>query len=84
MTKLFGTDGISGEANQPPMTGQTALEIGRAVAGYFSSQHRCSRIIVGKDTRISGDMLEQGRVMSMGNVWLAISKNAFFMEGQRK
>jgi phosphoglucosamine mutase len=58
MTKLFGTDGIRGEANQPPITGQTALEIGRAVAGYFNSQHRCDRIIVGKDTRISGDMLE--------------------------
>ncbi len=58
MQKLFGTDGIRGEANRPPMTGQTALEIGRAVAGYFSSQHHCSRLIVGKDTRISGDMLE--------------------------
>jgi len=58
MQKLFGTDGIRGEANQPPITGQTAFEIGRAVAGYFSSQHGCDRIIVGKDTRISGDMLE--------------------------
>lgn len=58
MQKLFGTDGIRGEANQPPITGQTAFEIGRAVAGYFSCQHGCDRIIVGKDTRISGDMLE--------------------------
>jgi len=58
MTKLFGTDGIRGEANQPPMTGDTALAIGRAVAGYFRSHAGCNRIILGKDTRISGDMLE--------------------------
>ncbi|MCP3953024.1 MAG: phosphoglucosamine mutase, partial [Desulfobacterales bacterium] len=58
MPKLFGTDGIRGEANQPPMTGQTALAVGRSVAGYFGSHHGCDRIIVGKDTRISGDMLE--------------------------
>ena len=58
MQKLFGTDGIRGEANKPPMTGTTAFEIGQAVAGYFSGRHGCERIIVGKDTRISGDMLE--------------------------
>ena len=62
MTKLFGTDGIRGEANRPPMNGQTALEIGRAVAGYFGSRHNCDSIILGKDTRISGDMLESAIV----------------------
>lgn len=58
MKKLFGTDGIRGEANVPPMTCRTALRVGRAIAEYFSSRHSCNKIILGKDTRISGDMLE--------------------------
>ncbi len=58
MKKLFGTDGIRGEANVSPITCQTALRVGRAVADYFSSRHNCDKVILGKDTRISGDMLE--------------------------
>ncbi len=58
MKKLFGTDGIRGEANVPPMTCRTALSVGRAVADYFAEHHNCDKIILGKDTRISGDMLE--------------------------
>lgn len=59
MPKLFGTDGIRGAANQPPITATMALNIGRAVADYFRHQNDCDRIFVGKDTRLSGDMLEQ-------------------------
>ena len=58
MQKLFGTDGIRGKANRPPMTGPTALAVGRAVARYFSRHAGCRRIVMGKDTRLSGDMLE--------------------------
>ncbi len=59
MGKLFGTDGVRGVANTYPMTSEMALNIGRAVASIFSNQQSGkSKIIIGKDTRISGDMLE--------------------------
>ena len=57
MGKLFGTDGIRGVANQYPITCELALKIGQAV-GLFSKQNGFNTIIIGKDTRISGDMLE--------------------------
>ena len=57
MGKLFGTDGIRGVANQYPITCELALKIGQAV-GFFSKQSGFNAIIIGKDTRISGDMLE--------------------------
>jgi phosphoglucosamine mutase len=56
--KLFGTDGIRGVANQPPMTAEVALRLGRAVARRFSGVGRRGRIVIGKDTRLSGYMLE--------------------------
>jgi phosphoglucosamine mutase len=56
--KLFGTDGIRGVANQFPMDCETALKVGRAIAAYFSGKTSTSgRFIIGRDTRISGDML---------------------------
>jgi len=58
MKKLFGTDGIRGKANKYPMTAETALNIGRGVAVIFKKDKGKSKIIIGKDTRISGDMLE--------------------------
>jgi phosphoglucosamine mutase len=59
MQKLFGTDGIRGRANSYPMTPEMALKTGRAVANYFSKNVSTSgQIVIGKDTRISGDMLE--------------------------
>ena len=57
MGKLFGTDGIRGVANQYPMTPEMALAVGRAVASYFKSESSM-RVVIGKDTRQSGDMLE--------------------------
>lgn len=58
--KLFGTDGIRGKANFFPMTPEIALKVGKAVARYFvekNHKHDC-RIVIGKDTRLSGYMLE--------------------------
>jgi len=56
--RLFGTDGIRGVANVPPMTSEMALKLGRALAHVAKrSQHR-HRILIGKDTRLSGYMLE--------------------------
>lgn len=62
MGQLFGTDGIRGVANRYPMTCETALNVGRAVTSYFSNGGRRPRIIVGKDTRLSGAMLEYALV----------------------
>ncbi len=56
--KLFGTDGIRGIANQYPMTAEVALALGRAVAERFRSRGRRCRVVIGKDTRLSGYMLE--------------------------
>jgi phosphoglucosamine mutase len=57
--KLFGTDGIRGVANMEPMTPEAILRLGRAVGRYFhtSGEHR-HRIVIGKDTRVSGYMIE--------------------------
>ncbi len=57
MGKLFGTDGIRGEANLYPITCELALKCGQAI-GEFSQKNGFTSIIIGKDTRISGDMLE--------------------------
>ncbi len=59
MKKLFGTDGIRGVANRHPMTPEMAVAVGRAIAANFKTGSS-SRVVIGKDTRISGDMLECG------------------------
>jgi phosphoglucosamine mutase len=67
--KLFGTDGIRGVANQDPMTAEVALRLGRAVARRFKHAGRAGRIVIGKDTRLSGYMLEsalQAGIVSAG------------------
>lgn len=59
MTKLFGTDGIRGRVNEYPITAEVALRTGKAVASVLrSSGPRRNRVLIGKDTRISGYMLE--------------------------
>ena len=63
MKKLFGTDGVRGVANIYPMTTETAMQLGRAAAYIFkSSSRRRHRIVIGKDTRLSGYMLESALV----------------------
>ena len=57
MKRLFGTDGIRGVANLHPMTPEMAVAIGRAIAAYFRTDSS-RRVVIGKDTRISCDMLE--------------------------
>ena len=58
MRKLFGTDGIRGVANVHPMTTEVALQLGKGCAHIFKDKHRRHKIVVGKDTRLSGYMLE--------------------------
>jgi phosphoglucosamine mutase len=58
MGRLFGTDGIRGAAYEYPLTAEVIAEIGRAVASVFNSASNRAKIIIGKDTRLSGDMIE--------------------------
>lgn len=58
MGKLFGTDGIRGVANEFPMTTDLAMKVGCSTAFFFKSKHRRPKIIIGKDTRLSGYMIE--------------------------
>jgi phosphoglucosamine mutase len=58
MKKLFGTDGVRGVANEEPMTSEMAMQIGRATAYLFRNKKGRHRIVLGKDTRLSGYMLE--------------------------
>ena len=56
--KLFGTDGVRGRANEAPMTAETALRLGQAAGRYFTNGGHAHRVLIGKDTRRSGYMLE--------------------------
>ncbi len=56
--KYFGTDGVRGQANTEPMTTDTVMRLGRAAAYRFKTDVRRHRILIGKDTRRSGYMLE--------------------------
>ncbi len=69
MKKLFGTDGIRGIANEYPMTAEVALNVGRAIAYLSKRKGHFPRILLGKDTRLSGDMFEEAiiaGICSMG------------------
>ncbi len=66
-SRLFGTDGIRGRANEEPLTPEMAVSFGRAVASKFGQPGK--PVIIGRDTRISGPMLEQAvaaGVVAMG------------------
>ncbi len=73
--KIFGTDGVRGTANVEPITAETALQLGRAAAHVFKNLNKQARdrgkhkIVIGKDTRLSGYMLENAissGILSMG------------------
>lgn len=69
MGRLFGTDGIRGTANEHPITAEMVLQVGRAVAHICKKGNHRHRIIIGKDTRLSGYLLESALtagVCSMG------------------
>ena len=67
--KLFGTDGIRGVANRDPMSAEMALRVGKGIASIVKTENRHNRILIGKDTRLSGYMLENALtagICSMG------------------
>ena len=67
--KIFGTDGVRGMANVYPMTAEVAMQLGRALAYMFKGPGQRRRIVIGKDTRLSGYMIENALaagICSMG------------------
>ena len=67
--RLFGTDGVRGVANVYPMTAEVAMQLGRALAHLIQNGPHRHRVVIGKDTRLSGYMLEQALaagIISMG------------------
>ena len=67
--KLFGTDGIRGAVNKHPMTPETVLKIGMAIASLLREKHGRNMILIGKDTRLSGYLIESALtsgICSMG------------------
>lgn len=69
MGRLFGTDGVRGVANIEPMTVETATQLGRGISYMFKNEARRHKIVVGKDTRLSGYMIENALtagICSMG------------------
>ena len=66
--KFFGTDGIRGRANSHPMTAEMALKLGAAVGQYFHQTNGSNRVVIGKDTRRSGYMLETALTAGLTSV----------------
>lgn len=69
MKKLFGTDGVRGVANIHPMTTEIAMQLGRAIAFLVKERGHTPQIVIGKDTRLSGYMIENALaagICSMG------------------
>ncbi len=69
MGRIFGTDGVRGVANVYPMTTEMAMQLGRGVAYVFKNEKRRHKIVIGKDTRLSGYMIENAiasGICSMG------------------
>lgn len=76
-TKLFGTDGIRGTANQWPMTPETVVKIGQAI-GYLLQKQAAStpgisrKVVIGKDTRLSGYMIEQALASGLNSMGIFV------------
>lgn len=70
--KYFGTDGIRGKANVAPMTAETALRVGMAAGRYFTRGDHRHRVVIGKDTRLSGYMIETALVSGFTSVGMDV------------
>ena len=76
--KLFGTDGIRGRANHFPITPQVALKVGQALGLLLRKKHGLEKdltVLIGKDTRLSGYMLEQALASGLNSmgVWVQLT-----------
>jgi phosphoglucosamine mutase len=73
MEQLFGTDGIRGRANCYPITAEMALQIGKAIGHAFKATgHGSRRAVIGKDTRLSGYMLETALTSGLVSVGMDV------------
>ena len=70
--KYFGTDGIRGETNSFPMTAETALRLGMAAGRYFTRREGRHSVVIGKDTRLSGYMIESALVAGFTSVGMDV------------
>ncbi|MES2137609.1 MAG: phosphoglucosamine mutase [Pseudomonadota bacterium] len=70
--KFFGTDGIRGTTNVDPMTAQTALCVGMAAGAHFLRGDHRHRVVIGKDTRLSGYMMESAMVAGFTSVGMDV------------
>tara|TARA_A100001037_G_scaffold278405_1_gene279314 strand:- start:4122 stop:5468 length:1347 start_codon:yes stop_codon:yes gene_type:complete len=70
--KYFGTDGIRGLANQHPITAEVALQVGIATGLFISKDNTAKRVIIAKDTRLSGYMLESSFTSGLTSVGLDV------------
>ncbi|GJL98899.1 MAG: phosphoglucosamine mutase [Methyloligella sp.] len=70
--KLFGTDGVRGQANQYPMTSEIALKLGMAAGKMFTNGSHRHRVVIGKDTRLSGYMIESALISGFTSVGMDV------------
>ncbi len=70
--KYFGTDGIRGATNVSPMTAEMAMKVGMAAGAYFLRGDHRHRVVIGKDTRLSGYMLESALVAGFTSVGMDV------------
>lgn len=71
--RYFGTDGVRGLVNKPPMTAETALRLGQAAGRYFRRDTgRRHSVVIGKDTRLSGYMIETALVAGFTSVGMDV------------
>src|SRR5260370_30972051 len=70
--KFFGTDGIRGTTNLEPMTAETALRVGQAAGAHFLRGEHRHRVVIGKDTRLSGYMMESAMVAGFTSVGMDV------------
>lgn len=70
--QFFGTDGIRGQANTHPMTADMALKLGQAAGRHFRTGDHSHRVLIGKDTRRSGYMLENAMTAGFTSVGMDV------------
>ena len=70
--QFFGTDGIRGRTNVAPMTADTAMRVGQAAGAFFLRGDHRHRVVIGKDTRLSGYMMESAMVAGFTSVGMDV------------
>src|SRR3954462_6350327 len=70
---LFGTDGVRGVANVYPMTAEVAMQLGRALAYLIRNGNHRHRVVIGKDPRLSGYMLEQALAAGINSMGVDVA-----------